>query len=66
MRLELAKEDTRLVAHGEISAHKISLTSFIVTGLDLEEHQYVSLISIYNLPVANNNLGGHSCTKSKL
>ena len=48
MRLELAKEDTQLVAQGEISAHKISLTSFLITGLDLEELQCVSPISIYS------------------
>ena len=44
VRLELAKEDTRLVAQGEIYTHKTSLTSFLMTGLDLEEHQYVLLI----------------------
>lgn len=46
VRLELAKEETRLVALGEISVHTTSLTSFLVTGLDLEEYQYVSLNSI--------------------
>jgi hypothetical protein len=46
VRLELAKEDTQLVAQGEISAHQTSLTSFLMTGLDLEEHQYVLIISL--------------------
>ena len=48
LRLELANEDTHLVAQGEISGHKISLTSFLMTGLDLEDHQYVSAISIFS------------------
>jgi hypothetical protein len=46
VRLELAKEDTQLVAQGEIPAHQTSLTSFLITGLELEEHQYVSTLSI--------------------
>ena len=46
MRLELAKEDTRLVAQGEISAHQTSLTSFLMAGLDLEEHQRILLYEI--------------------
>ena len=41
MRLELAKEESRLAAQGEISVHEISLTSFLMTGLELEERQYV-------------------------
>ena len=48
VQLELAKEDTQLVTQGEISAHKISLMSFLMTGLDLEDHQYVSAISIFS------------------
>lgn len=39
VRLELVKEDTRLAAQGEISAHQTSLTSFLMTGLELEEQQ---------------------------
>ena len=46
MRLELAKEDTCLVAQGEISAHQKSLTSFLMAGLDLEEHQRILLYEI--------------------
>ena len=46
MRLELVKEDLRLVSQGEIAAHETSLTSFLMTGLELEEQQYVSFISI--------------------
>jgi hypothetical protein len=41
VRLELAKEDSRLAAQGEIMVHETSLTSFLVTGLELEERQYV-------------------------
>jgi hypothetical protein len=39
VRLELVKEDLRLAAQGEISAHQTSLTSFLMTGLELEEQQ---------------------------
>jgi hypothetical protein len=45
VRLELAKEDTRLVAQGDVAAHETSLTSFLMTGLELEEHQYVLIIA---------------------
>ena len=45
VRLELAKEDsvlaTQLAAQGDISGHKTSLTSFLTTGLELEEQKYV-------------------------
>jgi hypothetical protein len=44
VQLELAKEDTQLVAQGEILAHETSMTAFLMTGLDLEEHQYVLII----------------------
>jgi hypothetical protein len=39
VRLELVKEDARLAAQGEMSAHQTSLTSFLMTGLELEEQQ---------------------------
>ena len=47
MRLELAKEESRLAAQGEISGHEISLTTFLMTGLELEERQYV----LYNINI---------------
>ena len=40
------KKDTQLVAQGEILAHETSMTSFLMTGLDLEERQYVLAISL--------------------
>jgi hypothetical protein len=36
------KEDSRLAAQGGTSAHQTSLTSCLMTGLELEEQQYVS------------------------
>ena len=41
VRLELAKEDSVLVAQGEMSPHITSLTSFLMVGLDIEEQQFV-------------------------
>ena len=41
------KDDLRLAAQGEISAHQTSLTSCLMTGLELEEQQYVS----YNIDI---------------
>ena len=38
----MVKEDSCLAAQGEISAHQTSLISFLMTGLELEEQQYVS------------------------
>jgi hypothetical protein len=44
VRLELAKEESRLAAQGEISVHQISMTNFLMAGLELEERQYVLYI----------------------
>lgn len=41
VRLELAKDDAASSAQGVISPHNITLTTFLTTGLDLEEQQYV-------------------------
>jgi hypothetical protein len=41
VRLELAKEDSKSAAQGEEISHKTSLTGFLITGLELEEQQYV-------------------------
>jgi hypothetical protein len=41
VRLELVKEELRLAAQGEIMVHQMSLTSFLMAGLELEERQYV-------------------------
>jgi len=43
VRLELAKEDAKELNNGVEAPHKISITSFLVKGLDLEEQQYVIL-----------------------
>lgn len=42
VRLELMKEEAAAAAEGAVSPHKMSLTSFLVLGLDLEDQQYVS------------------------
>jgi len=39
--LELAKEDAKELEDGVEAMHKISMTTFLVKGLDLEEQQYV-------------------------
>lgn len=49
MRLELAKEDSTLTAQGEVATHKTSLTTFLTTGLELEERQYAILICFVNI-----------------
>lgn len=41
VRLELAKDDAASSAQGVISPHRIMLTTFLMTGLNLEEQQYV-------------------------
>lgn len=41
VRLELAKDDAASSAQGVVSPHKITLATFLMTGLDLEEQQYV-------------------------
>ena len=47
MRLELVKEESRLAAQGEIMVHQMSLTSFLMAGLELEERQCV----LYNINI---------------
>ena len=47
MRLEVVKEELQLAAQGEIMVHEKSLTSFLMTGLELEERQYV----LYNINI---------------
>jgi hypothetical protein len=41
VRLELAKDDAASSAQGVVSPHRVTLTTFLMTGLDLEEQQYV-------------------------
>lgn len=41
VRLELAKDDAASSAHGLVSPHKMTLTTFLITGLDLEDQQCV-------------------------
>jgi hypothetical protein len=42
VRLELAKEEAAEAAKGCTSPHKVTLTTFLTTALDLEEQQYVT------------------------
>ena len=37
----LAKEETAQAALGKVRRHKTSLTSFLMSGFELEERQYV-------------------------
>jgi len=39
VRLELAKEDAREAESGIEAPHKLSMTTFLVKGLELEEQQ---------------------------
>lgn len=39
----MSQEDSAEAARGVIAAHKVSMTSFLMTGLELEEQQYVHL-----------------------
>jgi len=39
VRLELAKEDALELENGGEALHKLSLTTFLVKGLELEEQQ---------------------------
>jgi hypothetical protein len=41
VRLELAKDDAASSAQGIVTPHSVSLTTFLTTGLDLEDQQYV-------------------------
>jgi hypothetical protein len=41
VRLELAKEDADVAKEGAAAPHTISLTEFLMKGLELEEQQYV-------------------------
>ncbi|RXW11429.1 hypothetical protein EST38_g14426, partial [Candolleomyces aberdarensis] len=39
VRLQLAKEDANEAARGAVSAHQMSTSTFLITGLELEEQQ---------------------------
>uniref|UniRef100_A0A8H7XRR3 CxC2-like cysteine cluster KDZ transposase-associated domain-containing protein n=1 Tax=Psilocybe cubensis TaxID=181762 RepID=A0A8H7XRR3_PSICU len=39
-RHELQKEEAVMAATGKLPAHKVTMTGFLVTGLELEDHQY--------------------------
>jgi hypothetical protein len=39
VRLQLSKEDAEEAARGVISAHQTSMSSFLMTGIELEEQQ---------------------------
>jgi hypothetical protein len=41
VRLELAREEAAEAARGSTSPHKVTLTTFLTTALELEEQQYV-------------------------
>lgn len=41
VRLELAREEASNVALGREPRHKISMATFMMTGFDLEDSQYV-------------------------
>ncbi|KDQ54200.1 hypothetical protein JAAARDRAFT_60933 [Jaapia argillacea MUCL 33604] len=46
VRLELAREEAADAARGNLSTHNVSMSSFIVTGLELEEQQWVIQLHI--------------------
>jgi hypothetical protein len=45
VRLELADEELERARNGSASVHDVSPNAFLHIGLDLEEHQYVSILS---------------------
>ncbi|KAF8231605.1 hypothetical protein L208DRAFT_1468141, partial [Tricholoma matsutake] len=51
VQLELAKEESTSAAQGEVATHKTSLTTFLTTGLELEEQQYSRCIITYDIKV---------------
>lgn len=46
IRLELAKEEAAEAAAGKVPLHKVSLTKFLSTGFELEDQQWVSILSV--------------------
>jgi hypothetical protein len=54
VRLDLAKEEAAEAAGTRVALHNVTLTAFLMTGLDLEEQQYV--VDAIFLNVANPNL----------
>ena len=46
VRLELAREEASNVSLGREPRHKISMATFLMTGFDLEDNQYVFLLII--------------------
>jgi hypothetical protein len=41
VRLALAKEEAAEAAEGRVASHNVTLITFLMTGLELEEQQYV-------------------------
>jgi len=41
VRLELAKDDAASSAQGVVAPHRITLTTFLTTELELKEQQYI-------------------------
>lgn len=46
VRLQLAREEAADAAQGNLPLHRTTLTSFLTLALDLEEQQYVYILSI--------------------
>ena len=46
IRLKLAKEEAAEAAAGKVPLHKVSLTKFLSTGFELEDQQWVSILSV--------------------
>lgn len=42
IRLQLAKEEEADASRGVLPPHKVTASSFLHAGLDIEEHQYVN------------------------
>ena len=47
VRLLLAKEEAAQAALGTLPQHKTSLSSFLMTGFELEDRQYVELLLLF-------------------
>lgn len=48
VRFQLATEEEAAARSGEASVHKVSLSDFLLTGLEIEEQQYVALLIFVN------------------
>lgn len=64
VRLELAREEAARASLGVLPRHKISMATFLMTGFELEDSQYV--VSLFLIKYTPNVLLDISCVKKLL